>query len=119
MPRDVPGWYPAVVLEVGEQDARIGIEGVENDGDGHWIPAEDVTWARKRNADGSLSKKAKSAGDLVSRTQRTTGIILDYMTKMGVSPSIMQAMTASKDIRWLTEKEAFEMNLVTARYAGS
>mgnify|MGYP000042896329 CR=1 FL=1 len=42
VPRDVPGWYPAVVLEVGEQDARIGIEGVENDGDGHWIPAEDV-----------------------------------------------------------------------------
>jgi hypothetical protein len=65
------------------------------------------------------AKGEESAGDLVSRTQRTTGIILDYMTKMGVSPSIMQAMTASKDIRWLTEKEAFEMNLVTARYAGS
>lgn len=66
VPRDVPGWYPAVVLEVGESDARIGIEGVENDGDGHWIAAEDVTWARKRNADGSLSKKAKVAGDLVA-----------------------------------------------------
>lgn len=66
VPRDVPGWYPAVVLEVSEQDARIGIEGVENDGDGHWIPAEDVTWARKRNADGSLSKKASAAGDLVA-----------------------------------------------------
>jgi len=65
------------------------------------------------------AKGEESAGDLVSRTQRTTGIILDYMTRMGVSPSIMQAMTASKDIRWLTEKEAFEMNLVTARYAGS
>lgn len=65
------------------------------------------------------AKGDESAGDLVSRTQRTTGIILDYMTQMGVSPSIMQAMTASKDIRWLTEKEAFEMNLVTARYAGS
>ncbi|HQY43424.1 MAG TPA: PBP1A family penicillin-binding protein [Paracoccaceae bacterium] len=66
VPRDVPGWFPAVVLEVGDSDARIGIEGVENDADGHWIPAEDVTWARKRNADGSLSKKAKSAGDLVA-----------------------------------------------------
>jgi len=65
------------------------------------------------------AKGEESAGDLVSRTQRTTGIILDYMTQMGISPSIMQAMTASKDIRWLTEKEAFEMNLVTARYAGS
>lgn len=57
--------------------------------------------------------------DLVADTQKTTGIILDYMTRMGVSPSIMQAMTASKDIRWLTEKEAFDLKLVTARYAGS
>src|SRR5690606_16935532 len=27
VPRDIPGWYPAVVLELGDQDARIGIEG--------------------------------------------------------------------------------------------
>ena len=53
------------------------------------------------------AKGEETAGDLISRTQRTTGVILDYMTKMGISPSIMQAMTASKDIRWLTEKEAF------------
>ena len=66
VPRDIAGWKPAVVLEVGENDARIGIEGVEDDEDGHWIPAEDVTWARKRNADGSTGPKARSAGDLVS-----------------------------------------------------
>ena len=66
VPRDVPGWLPAVVLEVGEKSARIGIEGVSDDEDGHWIPAEDVTWARKRQADGRLGKKAKVAGDLVS-----------------------------------------------------
>ena len=65
-PRDVPGWFPAVVLEVGESEARIGIEGVADDADGHWIVAEDVTWARKRQADGGLGPKAKSAGDLVS-----------------------------------------------------
>ena len=65
------------------------------------------------------SKGEESASDIVARTQQTTGIILDYMTRMGVLPSIMQAMTASKDIRWLTEKEAFDLNLVTARYAGS
>jgi hypothetical protein len=63
------------------------------------------------------AKSEESASDLVARTQQTTGIILDYMTRMGVSPSIMQAMTASKDIRWLSEKEAFDLNLVTARYA--
>ena len=66
VPRDVPGWLPAVVLEVGESAARIGIEGVSDDEDGHWIPAEDVTWARKRLEDGKLGKKAKAAGDLVA-----------------------------------------------------
>ncbi|WP_374427014.1 penicillin-binding protein 1A [Tabrizicola sp.] len=66
VPRDVEAWFPAVVLEVGETDARIGIEGVMDDEDGHFIPAEDVTWARKRQADGKLGPKAKVAGDLVS-----------------------------------------------------
>lgn len=64
--RDVETWFPAVVLEVGENDARIGIEGVMDDEDGHFIPAEDVTWARKRLEGGELGKKAKVAGDLVS-----------------------------------------------------
>ena len=68
VPRDVyleHQWYPAVVLEVGNNDARIGIENVEDDADGHWIPAQDVQWARKRNADGSLGRSARVAGDLV------------------------------------------------------
>ena len=64
--RDIEGWKAAVVLEVGETSARIGIEGVAEDSDGHFIPAEDVTWARKRQADGRLGKKANVAGDLVS-----------------------------------------------------
>ncbi|SEO69181.1 penicillin-binding protein 1A [Salinihabitans flavidus] len=58
-------WHPAVVLEVGSNDARIGIEGVEEDEDGHWIPAQDVTWARKQRADGGLGRKAQVAGDLL------------------------------------------------------
>ncbi|MCT2540740.1 penicillin-binding protein 1A [Sedimentimonas flavescens] len=64
-PRDIEGWYPAVVLELGEDSARIGIEGIEEDGDGHWIPAEDVTWAKKLKDDGKLGPKAKRASDLV------------------------------------------------------
>ncbi len=63
--RDVQGWYPAVVLQVGNSSARIGIEGVENDEDGHWIPAEDVKWARKLGADGKLGDAAVRAGDLL------------------------------------------------------
>ena len=58
-------WYPAVVLTVGQSAARIGIEGVIDDEDGHFIPANDVTWARKRRLDGSLGGKAQVAGDLL------------------------------------------------------
>ena len=73
VPRDIDlenQWYPAVVLEVGASDARIGIEGVEEDADGHWIPAEDVTWARKLKVNEetggtSLGPRAQVAGDLV------------------------------------------------------
>ena len=63
--RDIVGWHPAVVLQVGTNAARIGIEGVENDADGHWISAKDVTWAKKRLQDGSLGRKARVAGDLL------------------------------------------------------
>ncbi len=66
VPRDVEGWFPAVVLEVGDRSARIGIEGVQDDEDGHFVPADDVTWARKRQTDGRLGPRAKTPGDLVS-----------------------------------------------------
>ncbi len=66
LPRDIPGWHPAVVLEVGASDARIGIEGIEEDGDGHWVPASDVQWARPLDRDtGTLGDRAQVAGDLV------------------------------------------------------
>lgn len=63
--RDVPGWHPAVVLSVGETHARIGIEGIQDDEDGHFIPPNDVTWARRVNEDGSRGRKARVAGDLL------------------------------------------------------
>ena len=66
VPRDIEGWYPAVVLSIEGDAARIGIEGIEDDSDGHFIPAKDVTWARKRQADGRLGPKANEASDLVS-----------------------------------------------------
>ncbi len=69
VPRDIDlesQWHPAVVLEVGDSAARIGIEGVEDDEDGHWIPAEDVTWARKWNRETQKTEgRASVAGDLV------------------------------------------------------
>ncbi|WP_158963664.1 penicillin-binding protein 1A [Chachezhania sediminis] len=69
IPRDIDTsegpWFPAVVLEVGSSDARIGIEGVPNAEGGNWIPAKDVQWARKVNKDGSRGRQAKVAGDLL------------------------------------------------------
>ena len=66
VPRDIEGWSPAVVLSMEGDSARIGIEGIDDDSDGHFIPAKDVTWARKRQADGRLGPKANEASDLVS-----------------------------------------------------
>ena len=62
LPRDVAldgGWFPAVVLEVGAQDARLGIEGVE--GEDNVLPAQDVQWARPAGGGGT----AQVAGDLL------------------------------------------------------
>ena len=64
--RDVEGWHVAVVLSVGDTHARIGIEGVEEDEDGHFIAPDDVGWARKRQADGRLGRRAQVAGDLLA-----------------------------------------------------
>jgi penicillin-binding protein 1A len=66
LPRDVAGWRTAVVLDVGDTTARIGIEGEPDVEGGHRIPAEDVTWARPRRADGSLGNRARAPGDLVA-----------------------------------------------------
>ena len=68
VPRDIvinQLWRPAVVLELMKSDARLGIEGIE--GDAHILPASDVTWAKKQNSDGSISKSAaKRVKDLLS-----------------------------------------------------
>jgi len=66
VPRDIDLnglWFPAVVLEVDGDEARLGIEGQE--GEDHIIPASDVTWARKRREDGTLARRAQVPGDLV------------------------------------------------------
>ncbi|QUJ77494.1 PBP1A family penicillin-binding protein [Sulfitobacter albidus] len=52
-------WFPAVVLEVGGQGARLGIESVDGE---NWVPPKDMAWARKRQENGKLGAK----GDLVA-----------------------------------------------------
>ena len=52
-------------------------------------------------------------GDPVAETQRIAGMLLSYMTKMGVSSAVVEAMSETKDVRWLGAKEASAMNLIT------
>jgi len=51
--------------------------------------------------------------DPVAETQRTAGMILSYVTKMGISPAIVEAMSQTRDVRWLGPREAAAMNLIT------
>ena len=51
--------------------------------------------------------------DPVAETQRTAGMILSYVTKMGVSPAIVEAMSQTSEVRWLGPREATAMNLIT------
>jgi penicillin-binding protein 1A len=57
IPRDVDGWFPAVVLELTDTAARIGIEGQMMDDDGDWIQPDDLNWIRG----------ADRASDILSR----------------------------------------------------
>ena len=54
VPRDIAGWHPAVILSIGESSARIGIEGVEEDADGHFLAFADADWGRLRGDNGRL-----------------------------------------------------------------
>jgi hypothetical protein len=54
-----------------------------------------------------------AVSDPVAEAQRISGMVLGYMTKMGVSSTIVEAMSQTSDIRWLSPTEALAMNLVT------
>lgn len=56
-----------------------------------------------------------SGQDPVAETQRTAGVILGYMTKMGVSPAIVEAMSETRDVHWLGTENALDMHLITTR----
>ena len=55
----------------------------------------------------------RPVSDPVAEAQRISGAVLGYMTKMGVSSSIVEAMSETRDIRWLSPRQALAMNLVT------
>jgi penicillin-binding protein 1A len=52
IPRDIEGWYPAVVLEIGEREMRIGIEGVAaTEAEPQVVPRDDIDWIKGSFAD--------------------------------------------------------------------
>ncbi|WP_298274769.1 hypothetical protein [uncultured Bradyrhizobium sp.] len=51
--------------------------------------------------------------DPLAEAQRIQGMVLGYMTKMGVSSGIVEAMSQTSDIRWLSPQEALTLNLIT------
>jgi hypothetical protein len=55
----------------------------------------------------------RPVNDPVAEAQRISGAVLGYMTKMGVSSSIVEAMSETREIRWLSPRQALAMNLVT------
>lgn len=50
----------------------------------------------------------------MAETQRLQGEVLNYMMRMGVSPALVEAMSATSEVRWLDAREALAMNLVTS-----
>jgi hypothetical protein len=55
----------------------------------------------------------RPVNDPVAEAQRISGAVLGYMTKMGVSSQIVEAMSETREIRWLSPRQALTMNLVT------
>jgi penicillin-binding protein 1A len=60
VPRDIDGWYPAVVIQVGEDAMQIGIESVQETAEQPFvIPRSDIDWMR-----GSFAENFKP-GDVI------------------------------------------------------
>ncbi len=63
--RDIDDWYLAVVLSVGERDARIGIEGVDDDADGHFLNFKsEIKWAKNREYVDGTKKAMQRPSDM-------------------------------------------------------
>ena len=64
LPRDVEDWHLAVVTKVGETSARVGIEGIPEDEDGHYVKVSNSSWARVVDEDNKPKGAPKTASDI-------------------------------------------------------
>ncbi len=63
VPRDIDDWHPAVVLDIGTDSVRIGVEGMP-DGEGQYLSFADASWARVRAADRGRLRAAEGPDDM-------------------------------------------------------
>jgi penicillin-binding protein 1A len=64
IPRDVPGWRPAVVLDTGDTTALVGIEGLEGEGTARLKLATERKWIEAIRRDGENQRAPRSPSDL-------------------------------------------------------
>ena len=64
MPRDIPGWYPAVVLGTGKTTALVGIEALDGDGTARLKLATEKKWIKAIRRDGEKRGAPKRPSDL-------------------------------------------------------
>ncbi len=99
LPRDITGWNLAVVLLVGDSSVRVGIEGVEDDEDGHFLTVSEANWARPLLEDGSTGARPNIAsdvwalGDVVFVKAVMDGEALDYWSLRQI-PALQGAFMA-------------------------
>ncbi|MEL6583612.1 MAG: PBP1A family penicillin-binding protein [Pseudomonadota bacterium] len=64
IPRDIENWRPAVVTLVGNSSVRVGIEGVAEDDDGHYVLLRNSQWVRNTDDDGNLEPAPETPADV-------------------------------------------------------
>ncbi len=64
IPRDIPDWHPAVVLETGDTTALVGIEGVEGEGTARLDLAAERNWIKAVERDGRRQGAPRRPSDL-------------------------------------------------------
>ena len=64
VPRDIDGWFPAVVLEMGKTTARVGVEGLEGEGIARLKLAEARDWIVAVQRDGARRGAPKNPIDV-------------------------------------------------------
>ncbi|MBT8424063.1 MAG: PBP1A family penicillin-binding protein [Silicimonas sp.] len=87
--RDVADWFPAVVLSIEGERARIGVEGWLDGSDGHWIVPGDLSWIRGARVPGDIL----SVGDVI-HVRHDGGSVSDPVFSLRQVPKVQGGFMA-------------------------